>query len=276
MSSLAHDSELIALDLPRISMLAAPLKLYVHGPQDKFVSQTIRETGLWEPYETSLLLEILSPGDVFVDVGANIGYFCVVAANLVGSAGQVIAFEPDPANYSLLKASIELNGFEERTLAFEAGLSNAESDGQLYLSTENFGDHQIYSGEPERQSLPITLHHGADFLRSRIERLDLLKVDTQGAEYAVMEGLMPVLLELSSPVQIIIELTPFSLREAGASGRALILLLERLGLPFWIVDHLEHRLVRSSADELSLWCDNVDACEGDQGFMNVLVGAGTK
>lgn len=272
MSRLPHDSAVIELDLPRLS---PPVQLYVHGPQDKFVSRTIRETGLWEPYETSLLQQILRPGSVFVDVGANIGYFSVVAANLVGSAGQVIAFEPDPLNFSLLKASIALNGFEARTVALEAGLANAASHGQLYLSTENFGDHQIYSGEPGRLSLPITLHHGTDFLRSRIDRLDLLKVDTQGSEYAVMEGLMPLLRELSSPPQIIIELTPFSLREAGASGRALICLLDRLGLPFWIIDHVEHRLVRSSADELSLWCDDVDACEGDQGFMNILVGVGT-
>ncbi|MFK8051170.1 MAG: FkbM family methyltransferase [Halioglobus sp.] len=240
------------------------------------MSRTIRETGLWEPYETSLILNLLGPGQVFVDVGANIGYFSIVAANLVGRSGQVVAFEPDPANYSLLKASIALNGFEDRTLAVEAGLSDSDSNGQLYLSTENFGDHQIYSAEEERDSLPITLHNGANFLRSRIERLDLLKVDTQGSEFAVIEGLMPLLRELSCPPQIMIELTPYSLREAGASGRQLILLLDRLGLPFWIIDHVEHRLVRSGADELALWCDNVDGCEGDRGFMNILVGNGTE
>jgi FkbM family methyltransferase len=270
-SSLPLGSELIALDVPG---LASPTNLYVHGPADKFVSQTIRSTGLWEPFETSLIVAILGPGDVFVDVGANIGYFCVIAASLVGTSGRVIAFEPDPKNCTLLDASIELNGFEGRTVTVEAGLSNTDSDGQLYLSTENFGDHQIYAGESGRASLPIALHHGANFLRTRIERLDLLKVDTQGSEYAVIEGLMPLLQELSRPPQIIIELTPFSLREAGASGAALITLLNTLAQPFWIIDHIEHALVRSAASELSLWCDNVDACEGDRGFMNILVGPG--
>lgn len=273
MRSILQASEAIDLNLPT---LAHPPKLYVHGPHDKFVSRTIRETGLWEPYETSLVLELLKPGDVLVDVGANIGYFSILAASVVGDSGQVIAFEPDPENYALFDASIKLNEFEERIEACEAGLSVSDSYGNLYLSTDNLGDHQIYSGEPGRQSLPITLYNGADFLRSRIERLDLLKVDTQGSEFAVMQGLMPLLQELHQPPQILIELTPYSLQEAGDSGRALINLLDQLGQPLWIIDHLEHRLARSSADELVLWCDNVDACEGDMGFMNILVGAGTQ
>ncbi len=61
---------------------------------------------------------------------------------------------------------------------------------------------------------------------------------------------------------------------AGASGRALIELLAELGEPFWIVDHVEHRLVPCAREELAVWCDNVDACEDDRGFMNILVGPG--
>jgi hypothetical protein len=63
------------------------------------------------------------------------------------------------------------------------------------------------------------------------------------------------------------------LRQAGSTGRELIGLLDTLGLPFWIVDHVEHRLVASSAGELAGWCDDVDAVAGDAGFMNILVGA---
>jgi hypothetical protein len=72
---------------------------------------------------------------------------------------------------------------------------------------------------------------------------------------------------------IILELTPLSLRQAGASGRQLIELVATLGQPLWIIDHIEHRLVASTAAELALWCDHVDAVAGDAGFMNILVGA---
>ena len=255
-----------------ISRISSPLQLYVHGEQDKYVSRQIREQGIWEPYETALVLEFLQRGSVFVDVGANIGYFTVLAASVVGDQGRVIAFEPDTANFRLLQASCELNEIQSRVEAVEAGLSSAASAGQLYLSEDNLGDHQIYAGQGDRDSLPITLHNGSDYLRPRIQKLDLLKVDTQGSEYAVMAGLLPLLQALPQAPRIIIELTPFSLCAAGASGRALIELLAELNLAFWIIDHIEHALAPTSAAELALWCDNVDACEGDRGFMNILLG----
>ena len=57
---------------------------------------------------------MLQRGDVFVDVGANIGYFSVLAACLVGEGGQVFAFEPDPDNFRLLRDNVALNGFSSR------------------------------------------------------------------------------------------------------------------------------------------------------------------
>lgn len=263
------ESAAISLNIPALSQ---PLSLRVHGEQDRFVSRQIRETGIWEPYETELLLGILQPGSVFVDVGANVGYFSVVAASVVGSDGQVIAFEPDPANFLLLQANCELNALGSRVEAVQAGLSTSEYAGRLYLSEDNLGDHQIYAGAGDRSSLPIRLYNGSDYLQPRLERLDLLKIDTQGSEYQVMAGLMPLLRALPSMPRIIIELTPFSLREAGASGRQLIELMATLEHPFAIIDHIEHRLVASSAAELAQWCDNVDNSAGDQGFMNILVG----
>ena len=98
-------------------------------------------------------------------------------------------------------------------------------------------------------------------------------MDTQGSEYSVMLGLTPYLLELPQCPRIILELTPFSLRQSGASGRALIELLAQLAQPFWIIDHIEHRLAACNEAELSLWCDNVDSSEGDQGCRNILIGA---
>ena len=81
--------------------------MFTHSEQDLFVSRRIREEGFWEPHETSLILELLQPGDTFLDVGANIGYFSILAAAAVGDAGHVIAYEPDPENYRLLQTNVE-------------------------------------------------------------------------------------------------------------------------------------------------------------------------
>jgi FkbM family methyltransferase len=254
--------------------LPAPLELHVHGEQDQYVSRQIREQGIWEPYETSLVLSLLEEGSVFVDVGANIGYFTVLAASLVGPGGAVFAFEPDPANFGLLQANVTLNSVDRQVSALQAGLAGTSGDGRLFLSADNLGDHQIYATDAQRASLPIVLVNGSEYLADRLARIDLLKVDTQGSEYEVMSGLLPLLRQLEQPQRIIIELTPLSLRQAGASGRALIELLASLGQPMWIIDHIEHRLVASDAAELARWCDDVDAVAGDAGFMNILVGPG--
>lgn len=260
----------VPLRIPGVNL---PLRLHVHGEADRFVSRRIREEGIWEPYETSLVLAALQPGDVFLDVGANIGYFPVIAAGRVGRRGKVLAFEPDPDNYRLLSDNIELNGCGEVVTAFEAGLADENTVGQLFLSEDNAGDHQIFAVNGARRSLPVTLYNGSDFLRERIDRLDLLKVDVQGAEYAVMAGLLPLLRELPQLPRIILELTPLSLRQAGSSGRALIELLATLDQPSWIIDHIEHRLAACSYEDLARWCDDVDAVSGDAGFMNILLGA---
>ena len=261
----------VPLNIPGLSR---PLSMYTHGPADLHVSRRIREEGIWEPYETSLVLDILRSGDVFVDAGANIGYFSLLAASVVGEEGMVYAFEPEPDNFRLLRASAELNGMGSRIEAVRAGLAREDGAGRLYLSGDNLGDHQTHAGGAGRPCVPIEMIDGSAYLRGRISRLDLLKVDTQGAEFLVMAGLMPLLRELPTMPRILIELTPRSLRQAGSSGRELIELLAQTGSPMWIVDHLEHRLVASDAGELAAWCDDVDAVPEDEGFMNILVGEG--
>jgi FkbM family methyltransferase len=215
---------------------------------------------------------MLEPGQVFVDVGANIGYFSLLAAHCVGARGAVYAFEPDPANHALLLRSAAENGFTSIIHAELAGLAEGDSEGTLYLSEDNLGDHQIFATGQTRDTLPIRLLDGSRFLCSRIQRLDLLKIDTQGSEYGVVKGLMPLFARLPKLPRMIIELTPLSLRQCGSSGRALIELLAELGQELWIIDHVAHRLVPSSAAELAQWCDDVDAVSGDEGFMNILVG----
>lgn len=247
------------------------LRLLVHAQGDQHVSRHVLEHGVWEPFETKLLAERLQEGAVFVDVGANIGYFSQMAAALVGNTGHVFAFEPDASNFSLLHSSTALNGFQSRVTAVQAALSDHAGSAELFLSDSNFGDHQLHADDPGRRSVTVELLNGSDYLASKTDAVDLLKIDVQGAELQVMKGLMPLIKSLAKCPEILIELTPFSLQRAGASGRELIELLSELPMNFQIVDHIEHELVASSSYELALWCDNVDSSPGDRGFMNIML-----
>lgn len=254
----------------RIPRLKQPLQLRVHDDRDRYISRRLREEGVWEPFETSLLLALLRPGHVFLDVGANLGYFSLLAASVVGDQGRVFSFEPDPANYRLLLANAALNHLDHRITAVAAALAEDNGSGHLYLSEDNLGDHQVYRGDEPRSRVPITLYRGSEYLAGKLQRLDLVKVDTQGSEYQVISGLMPLLRNFKP--RLMVELTPHSLRLAGNSGRALIELLATLEQPMWIIDHTTGRLAPSSAPELALWCDNWDAVPESRGFMNILVG----
>ena len=263
MSTLTAPVTLQVPDLPR------PLTVQVHGPDDQHVSRQLREQGIWEPFETQLLMQHVQPGAMFLDVGANIGYFSVIVAACLGDDGQVFAVEPEPANAALLRENVLRNGLHERITVAELALSDVEQPAQLHISENNFGDHQLFAQEAGRTAISVSCVRGADWLRGQTERLDLVKIDVQGAECAVVAGLMPLLQASLPELRMLVELSPRSLRLSGHSGRELIVLLASLGLQFFIVDHLQEQLVNTDAEALAVWCDNIDTVPNDAGFMNI-------
>ncbi|MEL7045458.1 MAG: FkbM family methyltransferase [Pseudomonadota bacterium] len=260
------------ISLTPIAGLRNDLSLHTHDPKNDLVSQRLSTQRCWEPFETRLWLCAQRGGDVVVDVGANLGYFSLLSALAEAAPAQVHAFEPAADNFALLEENLALNGCLELVRRHHAALSNVNGVGVLRRSDTNLGDHQIYAGDGERREESITLRRGEDALAEYCDRIDLLKIDTQGSELTVIEGLWPLLDRSRERLRLLIELTPFSLALAGASGRQLIERLARLDLPFHIVDHIEARLVRSDAAALARWCDNVEAVPGDRGFMNIFVG----
>ena len=242
----------------KVKGLVEPLSMCVHSKTDAHISRQIAEHGEWESYETQLLLAHLFPGAVFVDVGANIGYYSIIASSLVGDRGRVFAFEPEQDNYTLLKNNVELNTLSNVT-AVRGALSDHKGGGYIYLNEENRGDHQIYqqSGHSQaRASQHIQLFNGAQFLTGcepPVSRIDFLKVDTQGAEAVVMAGLLPLLKASLPDIKIILEFTPFSLRQAGSSGMALLDLVAGLDLPMQLIDHIGHSLIPISYEEMQQW-----------------------
>ena len=81
------------------------------APGDRGLASYITEFGVWEPNETKWLVRSVRPGDIVVDICANIGYETTRAAALVGETGRVYAFEPDPLNFEILQRNVEENGW---------------------------------------------------------------------------------------------------------------------------------------------------------------------
>ena len=154
-------------------------KMYVN-PKDDNLSEKIFQSGIWEPESTVVVRENLHEGDVFVDCGANIGYYTCLAATIVGPKGSVIAFEPSSTHFSYLAENVRLNGFTNViTLPF-ALWSEQTRFSLIEPDHGNTADTRVSSaGE-------LTVQ--AYMLDQIVYRADFLKTDCQGADPSVLLG----------------------------------------------------------------------------------------
>lgn len=246
--------------------------LYVHDEQDLHVSRSIRETGCWEAYETQLLLAALPDNGVCIDVGANIGYYSVLAG-LRADKGQVHSFEPEARNFALLQQNITLNHLSN-VMAYPAALSDHCGDGEIFLNPDNWGDHQIYDNQTARERSNISLLKGDEALAS-LPGFHVLKIDTQGAEFQVLSGLQALiqrsLMNFEFSVSMIIEFWPKGLMRSGASAEQLLNVLLSYQLPMAIVDQQQKRLIPCQDHHLKDWIKDVDQDANNEGFINLFL-----
>ena len=179
-------------------------------PQD---SLYISSNGFYERFETEVVKKQIKEGDIIVDIGANIGYYTLIMARLAGPKGKVFAFEPDPYNFAILKKNVEINGYKNIILEQKA-VSNKTQKTKLYLNADNYGDHRIYKFDESHKSVAIESITLDDYFKDYGCNIDFVKIDTQGAEYYIIEG-MKTILEKNQNIKIILEYTFAFFEELG-------------------------------------------------------------
>ncbi len=255
------------LTIPGIGEL---LQLRLHDGVDVCVSKEIAEKNIWEPYETSLIVEKLRKGDVFLDIGANIGYYTVIASTIVGEKGKVIAYEPDEKNFELLAENVELNRLTN-VHAFPAALSDCSGSGYIYLCENNKGDHRIYDTGESRKKLEIKLINADEHVPQITNRIDFIKIDTQGSETRIINGLKKLIEQNANHLSLIVEFWPYGLAKAGSSGHELLEILFSFDMSFFLIDHIEHRLIAVTKIDMLNWLKDIDSIPDNQGFANLFL-----
>jgi FkbM family methyltransferase len=185
----------------------------------------------YEPYQTKLVMGLIRPGDVVVDVGAMIGYYTVIFANLAGADGRVYAFEPEPENFDLLEGNVGRNEYDH-VICRRAAVADKPGSGRLYLNRENTGDHRVFPGEERRPAIDVAITTLDDEISGPV---DLIKIDAQGSEGLVFDG-MRDLIARSPRLTILAEFCPFLLLQAGTEPGEFLDGLKRAGFAVFEVD----------------------------------------
>ena len=171
-------------------------KLYVNPkglPQSytKTFQSYVLDKG-WEELTTQVFKDTVKDGDVVVDLGANIGYFTLLAARLVGKNGKVYAFEPESTNYGLLVKNIELNGYKN-VIAVQKAVSNTLGKVRLFLNSKDTGAHTIYQSDTTRKFVEVESITLDEFFKDKKHHIDVIKMDIEGAEMAALSGMERVI-----------------------------------------------------------------------------------
>ncbi len=191
--------------------------------------------GAYEPHETKLFREKVKEGMTVIDIGANIGYYTLIAHHNVGTNGRVISFEPDKENFALLSKTVQENGGMNVTLQ-NVALSNTKGSARLYLSDANKGDHRMYVCDEARPFIEVPTSLLDEYCQqNEIRNIDFIKMDVQGAEWMVLQGMKCILRE-SANVQLLTEFWPEGITKSGGNPLQYLNELQGVGLSIFSIN----------------------------------------
>src|SRR5262245_1103005 len=196
-------------------------KFAIHADSDRFISTDIARDGVWEPFETTIFSRLCRPGDTVLDLGANIGWYSVLAAKILGGTGRVLAFEPDETNARLLEINAAVNDQHGIIQIFRAAVGDRETEALFYKSDFNRGDHRLFSDGSSREAHPVPVTRLDTFFSGRQYKLpDVVKSDTQGSEAKILKGAEGLFAKGWRPIMIL-EFWPFGLTHSADDPVAL-------------------------------------------------------
>lgn len=211
--------------------------------------------GSFEPEVGRFLIAFLRPGMVCIDIGANIGVFTLLMAELVGFGGQLHAFEPGPSEFEQLKANVALNSLTNVTLN-PVAVCAENGDAKLTVCGEGWGafntlgqvSHPGVRADVKRDILKVPTVTLDSYIRDHdINRIDLVKVDVEGAELMVLQGARALLDQAIAPTWAI-EVADATTKGLGYPAKAICDYLSSYGYTLYCTDR--------KTGEWHLWSPN--------------------
>ena len=256
------------------------VNVYEKDPSMRYTFRVYALNLIHEKATTELFRTVVKKGDVILDMGANIGYFTLLAAKLVGKKGKVYSFEPEPRNYHYLKKNIELNKYTN-VFAFQKAVADKPGKVKLYICPYDTGHHTInqYGGiekySPKfiytnKEFVEIEAVVLDDFFGETKRKIDVIKMDIEGAEVLALSGMDHIIKE-NGKLKMFIEFFPLFIREMGSSPEEFIKkLLEDYRFAIFVIpddyNASNKKLMKiNSVDEL------MNICKGEEYHVNLFL-----
>ena len=224
----------------------ASLKLY----KDSSLSPNLNR-GDFEFHEIRFINDFLQHKDTFIDIGANIGYFSMIASKCVGDEGKIHSFEPTKKTYDRLLESIKLNQ-ANNVSAHKIALSNISEEREFTISNDGFDAYNSLGKPSEGSDFIKEIVHTKPFdtviEEKNISTPSLIKIDVEGWEMPVIEGMKNLLNKKDAPV-LMVEFTEDNANLAGFSCSDLYDLISNFNYSMYKYNWVRNELVKQENKE---------------------------
>lgn len=233
---------------------ASGFKMYVDS-RDISIAPHLMLDGVWEEGTEAALRRIVKPGMRVCEVGANVGYFTLTLASLVGSGGSVRAFEADPSLAQIVRDNIELNGFAGLASVEATAVADARGELRFFATRRHRGNGSILPGfeqlaenpEDARDEIVVPSTTLDEAFASQAP--DVIKIDAEGAESAILRGAAATLTSDRLRV-VVVEFFPRFVEAAGDDPRLFLDRFMAQGFRLHRVDHRKRKIRATTPAEL--------------------------
>ncbi len=214
----------------------------VTGNTEDLIQRHLYYFGTWEPNISGWISANLRPGDCFVDIGANIGHYSLLASRIVGESGHVVSIEAAQWIHAILDRHVALNRRKNiRTVQVAASAQR----GVLKLYPGGPGNcgktttvERAAPDSDDRESVEVQALPLADILsEDEVRRTRIIKIDVEGAELQVLRGLAPLLGRMRADLEVAMEISPSLMPDAEAAREEIFSVMQAAGFSAFVFDN---------------------------------------
>lgn len=215
-------------------------KMYV-DTNDHSLSPHLLLDGVWEQWVTKIFLDVVQMEAKVIDIGANVGYYSLLAARAIGAQGTLWCFEANPQMVNILFANLEINGYLDRAQVIGKAVFKESAKLEFYIYNNHLGSSSLYSNkltaEPfhdKTEKIVVDAVTLDEFFEPGT-KIDLIKIDAEGAEPHILEGAQRIIFE-NPEIKIILEFIPLMLNITCGSAEIFFNKLVEMGFEIYRIE----------------------------------------